>query len=56
MEEPRLGFSVHHPTFAPEFEEIDQDHLKTIHKFLTDMHFGDKGMYQLHYISRITNC
>lgn len=32
--------SVHHPTFAPEVDSIDQEHLQTIHKFLTDMNFG----------------
>ena len=41
---PRLLESVHHPTFAPEVEAIDQQHLQTIHKFLTDMNFGEENV------------
>jgi len=40
----RSLLSVHHPTFAPEIEQIDQEHLQTIHKFLTDMNFGEKNV------------
>ena len=42
---PHSEFSVHHPpTIPPMIENIDPDHLKTIHKFLTDMNFGDKNV------------
>ncbi len=39
-----LRRSVHHPTFAPEVDSIDQEHLQTIHKFLTDMNFGNENV------------
>ena len=41
---PEVLESVHHPTFAPEVEAIDQQHLQTIHKFLTDMNFGEENV------------
>ena len=41
---PQVARSVHHPTYAPSAEEIDPEHLKTIHKYLTDMKFGEEGV------------
>lgn len=42
--------SVHHPTFAPAVDSISQEHLQTIHKFLTDMNFGgeDVDLTEIH--------
>lgn len=38
---PQIASSVHHPTMNPQgIEHLDQEHLQTIHKFLTDMNFG----------------
>ena len=48
---PQMAASVHHPTQPGGINHLDEAHLQTIHKFLTDMNFGveeDLDLTQIH--------